>query len=284
MALQKIVNKQLAVGMEGEFFDNSPKRVRTFAVFGTAAAKATGTLTTTGNFSASDTVTIGVQTYKFVASLTTSPAAVPYEVLLGNSAAASLTNLEKAVNGTGTAGTDYGEGTLANALATAVATDSTLVVTAKAEGVDGNSIATAESSSAASFAAETLTGGTAEAPAKIARAFTYTDVEGKAVIGGTGVFAGIAVNPKEYAMYNNFNASLVLPNGVAGQLCTFGHIFVRVTADISVGQAAFFSNTDGSIKGATAGTSVSGYTEIKNSKFVEVAVTAGKIAKLELGN
>lgn len=279
MALQTTVNKNLAIGMEGEFFDDSPRRVRAYAVFGTAAAKATGTLSTTGNFSANDTVTIGVQTYKFVASPTN-----PYDVDLGDNAAESLSNLEKAINGTGTAGTEYASGTAANALVTAVAATATLTVTAKNAGIDGNAIATTETGSACSFAAATLTGGTEDAPAKIARAFTYSDVEGKAVIGGSGVFAGIAVNPKEYAIYNNFNASLVLPNGVAGQLCTFGHINVRVTADVTIGQAAFYSNADGSIKGGTAGSSISGYTEIKNSKFVEINALAGKIARLELGN
>ena len=277
MALQTTVNKNYAVGMEGEFVDNSPRRVKTFAVFGTAEAKATGTLTVTGNFTADDTVTIGVQTYKFVASPSD-----PYDVDLGADAATSLANLEKAVNASGTAGTEYASGTAANALVTATSTATTLVVTAKTAGVIGNTIATTETGSACSFAAATLAGGVDAAEAKIGRAFTYSDVEGKAVIGGSGVFAGIAVNPKEYAIYNNFNASLVLPNGVSGQLCTFGRIFVRVTANVSVGQAAFYSNTDGSIKGATSGSSVSGYTEIANSMFTDRDVLANGIAVLQL--
>jgi hypothetical protein len=282
MALQTTVNKQLAKGMEGEFYDNSPRRVRTYRLVGTdEVVKAKATLTTTGNFSANDTVTVGVQTYTFKAEPSSA-----YEVLLGASAAASLTNLEKAINGTGTAGTTYGTGTAANALCTAAATSTTLVVTAKNPGYEGNSIAVAETGSASSFSGETLSGGSAVVNAKIGLAYTSNGTEGEAIVGGSGVFLGIAVNPKEFAIYNNFAPSMVLPNGTAGQLCTFGHVFVRVTADISIGQAAYFNTTTGEIKGATAGTDLSGsgFTEIKNSRFVEEAVTAGKIAKLELGN
>mgnify|MGYP003292592714 CR=1 FL=1 len=280
MALQQTVNKNLAVGMEGEFYDNSPRRVSTARLVGTdSVVKAKATLTTTGNFSANDTVTVGVQTYTFKAE----PASA-YDVDLGTDAATSLANLEKAINLTGTAGTTYGTGTLANALCTATATSTTLVVTAKEPGYEGNSIAVAETGSACSFDGETLSGGSAVVNAKIGLAYTSNGTEGEAIVGGSGVFMGIAVNPKEYAIYNNFAASMVLPNGTAGQLCTFGHIFVRVTADVSKGQAAFYNTTDGTIKGGTAGSSVAGHVEIKNSKFEDIAVSAGKIARLELGN
>ena len=280
MALQTTVNKQLAVGMEGEFYDNSPRRVRTARLVGTGeVVKAKATLTTTGNFTANDTVTVGVQTYKFVASPTNA-----YDVDLGTDAATSLSNLEKAINASGTAGTEYAAGTLKNALCTATATSTTLVVTAIEPGYEGNSIAVAETGSACSFDGETLSGGSAVVNAKIGLAYTSNGTEGEAVVGGSGVFMGIAINPREYANYNNFAASMVLPNGTAGQLRTFGHIFVRVSADVSMGQAAFYNTTDGTIKGGTAGSSVTGHVEIKNSKFVDIAVSAGKIAKLELGN
>lgn len=281
MGFQKQVNKKLALGKVGEFYDDSPRRVTPVKVIGTTSAKAKATLTTTGNFSADDTVTIGVQTYKFVASL--SSPAVAYEVALGASASASLTNLEKAINGTGTAGTEYSTGTEKNALATASATTSTLVVTAKADGAEGNSIAVAETSSSATFGTDsTLAGGTDEVKAKIGVAFTF-NAEGEARVGGTGVFMGIAVNPEDYAIYNNFNPTMEIPSGIAGQLCTFGHILVKVTDSITVGQVAFYNNNDGTIKGGTAGASVAGYTEIKNSKFINFNAGANEVAVLELG-
>lgn len=281
MGFQKQVNKKLALGKVGEFYDDSPRRVTPIKVVGTTSAKAQATLTTTGNFSANDTVTVGVQTYKFVASL--SSPAVAYEVVLGASASASLLNLEKAINGTGTAGTEYSTGTEKNALATASATTSTLVVTAKVDGAEGNSVAVAETGSSATFGTDsTLAGGSDEVTAKIGVAFTF-NAEGEAKVGGTGVFMGIAVNPEDYAIYNNFNPTMEIPSGIAGQLCTFGHILVKVTDSVTVGQVAFYNNNDGTIKGGTAGASVAGYTEIKNSKFINFNAGANEIAVLELG-
>lgn len=100
---------------------------------------ARGTLTTTGNFTANDEVTIGAITYKFVAS----PSAA-YDVDLGATAAISLSNLEKAVNATGTAGTEYAAGTLINAQASAVATATTLVITSKLPDTSGNAVVLTE--------------------------------------------------------------------------------------------------------------------------------------------
>lgn len=118
---------------------------------------------------------------------------------------------------------------------------------------------------------------------KIGVAFTSVTAEDEAQVGGAGRFLGIAVNPKEYARYNNFNATMEIPDGVAVQLCTFGHILVKVAGDTTAGQVAFYSTTDGTIKGGTAGATVSGFVEIKNSSF-QTSALSGKIAKLELGN
>ena len=101
---------------------------------------AVGTLTTTGNFTANDEVTIGAITYKFVAS----PSAA-YDVDLGGTAAASLANLYAAINASGTAGTEYAAGTLANTQVDAIATTATtLTVRAKNtttySGTAGNAI------------------------------------------------------------------------------------------------------------------------------------------------
>ena len=274
MALQTSVNKQLAVGMVGEFVDDTPRRVDPAIAYGTKAVKATGTLTTTGAFTATETVTIGVQTYTFVAS---DPDASDYE-FTGTNAATALTNLAKLVNG-------EPEGSVANALVTASATETTLVVTAKNSGTAGNSIATTETCTNASFGGATMSGGVDGAVAKIGLAYTSTDTEGEAVIGGSGVFLGIAVNPKEYIRYNNFNATMDIPYGATAQLCTFGRIFVQVTDSVTKGQACYFSTSYGTLKGANAGTDLSGsgYTEIKNSKFMASA-SAGEVVALELGN
>lgn len=278
MTLQKQVNKELALGMAGEFYDDSPRRVTTYKGFGTKPVKATGTLTASSTGPANnDTVTIGVQTYTFKTTLSTP--AVAYEVALGTSTATALENLAKAING-------ELEGTPKNVLVTASATSTTVVVTAIEAGADGNSIATTEAGTNLAFGGATLSGGVTSVNAKIGVAYTSLDAVDEAKVGGSGVFLGIAVNPKEYIRYNNFEATMEIPNGVGVQLCTFGHILVRVVGNVSIGQAGFFNTSTGEIKGATSGTDLSGsgFTEIKNSKFIIKSALATEIAVLELGN
>lgn len=275
MALQTQVKKELALGMAGEFYDDSPRRVTAYKGFGVKPVKATGTLTASSTGPANnDTVTIGVQTYTFK----TSPANA-YEVAVGTSTATALENLAKAING-------ELEGTPKNVLVTASATSTTVVVTAIEAGADGNSIATTETGTNLAFGGATLSGGVTAVNAKIGVAYTSLSAEDEAGVGGTGVFLGIAVNPKEYIRYNNFEATMEIPNGVAVQLCTFGRVLVKVVGNVSVGQAGYFNATTGEIKGANAGTDLSGtgFTEIKNSKFIVKSALATEIAVLELGN
>lgn len=275
MALQTQVNKELALGMAGEFYDDSPRRVTTYKGFGAKPVKATGTLTASSTGPANnDTVTIGVQTYTFK----TSPASA-YEVEVGDTVAKSLENLAKAING-------ELEGTPKNVLVTASATSTTVVVTAIEAGADGNSIVTTETGTNLAFGGATLSGGVTAVNAKIGVAYTSLDAVDEAKVGGSGVFLGIAVNPKEYVRYNNFEATMEIPDGVGVQLCTFGRVLVKVVGNVSIGQAGYFNTTTGEIKGANAGTDLSstGFTEIKNSKFIIKSALATEIAVLELGN
>ena len=263
--MQKTVNKKYALGMPGEFYDDSPRRVSTFTLkrnITTAGVKATGTLTATANFSSSETVTVGNTTYTFGSSAG--------NIAVGADLATSLASLAAAIN--------------ADGLVTAAATATTIVLTAKEAGTAANSIATTETCTNASFGGATLSGGVDEVVKnpKVARAFTYLENEGEAGVGGTGLFAGLLVEPKGFARYNNFAPTMEVSDGVAGQLCTFGHVLVDVADAVSIGQTAFFSQADGSIIGGTAGSSISNYTEIKNSKFVFFAAAAGETAVLEL--
>lgn len=275
MALQTQVKKEFALGMAGEFYDDSPRRVTAYKGFGVKPVKATGTLTATSTGPANnETVTVGVQTYTFK----TTPASA-YEVEVGDTVAETLSNLADAING------DL-EGTPKNVLATASATSTTVVITAIEAGADGNSIATTETCTNASFGGATLSGGVTAVNAKIGVAYTSLTAEDEAGVGGTGTFLGIAVNPKDYVRYNNFEATMEVPNATAVQLCTFGRVLVKVVGNVSIGQAGYFNTTTGEIIGATAGTNLSGsgYTEIKNSKFIIKSALATEIAVLELGN
>jgi flagellin len=115
--------------------------------------------TPAGVAAAGNTVTVGTQTYTFVAALNSTPTA--NEVLVGANEAASLNNLANAVNGGSGAGATYGSPTVANASATAIATATTVTFTAINNGTTGNSIASSATGSGNTFGATVFSGGAA---------------------------------------------------------------------------------------------------------------------------
>lgn len=122
----------------------------------TAAVAATGVLTGTSNFADTETVTIDTKVYTFQTTLTN----VDGNIQIGGSLAASLQNLFDAINLTGTPGTQYAASMTLHPTVTATANDATtLTVTAKAAGTFGNTIATTETATNASWGGATLSGG-----------------------------------------------------------------------------------------------------------------------------
>lgn len=118
---------------------------------------ATGTLTVTGNAVAAETVTIGTKTYTWRASVTTTA----NEVLVGGTASASLDNLKSIINLDGNTAV-YGSSTTVNAdVRASTKTATTLFLVAKVGGTAGNSLATTETMTNASFGGATLSGGAA---------------------------------------------------------------------------------------------------------------------------
>ncbi len=114
------------------------------------------------NVSSGDQVTIGIHTYTFRTALTvlTGGNQVPYEVLIGASADASLTNLAAAINGSAGAGSTYAAGTPVNTNVTSGAVSShTITLTAITLGTGPNTVATTETSAHLSFGGATLSGG-----------------------------------------------------------------------------------------------------------------------------
>lgn len=134
-------------------------------------AKATGTITTTGVFTGGETFSIAGIQYTMKATLS-SPAQA-FEVLIGASAAASLDNIQSAVNGGGTAyptaadgvgeGSTYSVGTYRHpyVVATTNANDSQ-VFQARDYGTVANQYDTVEACANASFGAAKMSGGVAE--------------------------------------------------------------------------------------------------------------------------
>lgn len=103
-----------------------------------------------------------------------------------------------------------------------------------------------------------------------------------AVLGGEGVFAGIAVNSKEYPIIG-LEASLAFTKGAIAQLATMGHIIVKCTNEVAVGNACFYNTTDGTLSAAASGTEVDNSKEIPNSQFIFVSAEEGEVAVLQLG-
>jgi hypothetical protein len=115
----------------------APEYTATFATATAASAVLTSDTTAVTNGSK---VTVDDVTYTFVTALTTDPATVPNEVLIGANSDESLTNLKLAINGEGTEGTNYSTDTeQPTAVTAAVDTDAnTVTVTATTKGVVGN--------------------------------------------------------------------------------------------------------------------------------------------------
>jgi len=121
-----------------------------------AAAKASKDIVFSGTGTDGDTVTIAGVVY----ILKDAPAAA-YDVQIGASAAVTAVNLNAAINASGTEGTEYFTGTLANPAAVSTVDTATVTVTARAAGANGNLIAVAEDSTQAAWAggATALSGG-----------------------------------------------------------------------------------------------------------------------------
>lgn len=125
---------------------------------------AVGTLTSTA-IANNDTVTIGTVVYKWTSGAvdTGTPAGTvgnPWLVALGASLSASLDNLSKAIDASGTAGTTYSSVLTAHTgVNPSTLTATTLKVQAKVAGAAGNAIATTETSGTAAWGGAVLAGG-----------------------------------------------------------------------------------------------------------------------------
>lgn len=118
--------------------------------------RAAGTLTATLNFANTETVTIDGQTYTFQTTLTN----VARNVQIGADLATSLRNLFNAINRGAGAGSQYAAATEQHpSVYAASRTITTLVVNARVPGTPGNSLATTEVATNASWGAATLAGG-----------------------------------------------------------------------------------------------------------------------------
>lgn len=123
------------------------------------SVKATATITSDATApSDGDTVTIGNKTYTFKTALTLSTSA--NQVLIAGSAANALQNLKRAIDHTGTPGTDYGSETLEHTQVDgSTLTATQLTVVAVTAGETANTYAVSTASDHLSWATPTLVNG-----------------------------------------------------------------------------------------------------------------------------
>lgn len=109
---------------------------------------------------------------------------------------------------------------------------------------------------------------------------------GTARVGGTGVFAGVLINPKEYPLRgvvgNPLGASLVLPDYSIGDLMNMGYIWVNLPAPANVGDLVTYDTTTGALNSIVATTRFTGSIAAGGSSTADVltvtAVSAGLLA------
>lgn len=83
------------------------------------------------------------------------------------------------------------------------------------------------------------------------RAFTWVSgQEGVAQAGGTGVFAGYLINPKQHASYGTtaggpLAPTLTLPNEAVADILNMGCIFVLLPAPAAIGDLVIYNTTTG---------------------------------------
>jgi len=118
---------------------------------------------------------------------------------------------------------------------------------------------------------------------KIGCVFTQAEADGQAVVGGDGVFAGILVNPKEHVNQANLSASLELPDGSQGGLCTMGHVYVKSATAFAPGYVAAYANATGAISAYASASSIPETSTQIPAQFVKISGSANGVGILEIG-
>ncbi len=107
-------------------------------------------------------------------------------------------------------------------------------------------------------AAGVIVDSTSAADNVFGRAMTYNDNTVESVqAGGSGVFAGILIHPKAYAI-----DGVAMPNGAQGEVLFMGEVYVELTTTGGeIGAAVWFDAATGELGHGTAGT---GQTQVPN--------------------
>ena len=125
----------------------------------------------------------------------------------------------------------------------------------------------------------------------IGRAVTQlAATDGVAVAGGTGTFAGILTNSKQYASLGGasgpLSPTLTLPNELPVQGTTFASgIAVITSTTANIGDGVAYANATGILAAAPGGTPPASHTLIPGASFIRRNITtAGTIGIIQLLN
>lgn len=124
----------------------------------------------------------------------------------------------------------------------------------------------------------------------IGRAFTHiAGNDTQVAAGGTGAFAGILFNSKEYVTSGPstgaLDPTLTLPNNTTVDLLQMGYVFVSLTNLAAIGNDVHFVQADGTMLAAAAGSTPSaGNTKVPNATVVEYNTTGAGLAVIRLTN
>ena len=109
---------------------------------------------------------------------------------------------------------------------------------------------------------------TTEANNVFGRAFTYKTKSVESVqAGGTGLFAGLMVNPKAHAINTLAATTDSVSNGRVSEFCVKGEVYVLLSVGtaVTIGDPVYFVNADGTLG---AGTAAAGQTQIAGATVV----------------
>lgn len=115
--------------------------------------------------------------------------------------------------------------------------------------------------------------------------YAYSVVsEGLAMVGGTGAFAGILVNPKSYATSGtsadgSLAPTLILPRYTQGELVTMGEVVVYLDTAAAIGDGVFYTDATGAL---SAGIASTGQTQIVGAKVSRYTLAGAGLATIEL--
>ncbi len=263
--------------------------LNTVATTGTALRTVWADTTLGGGTGASDpgvttgaaTVTIGTITYTQVDALSETYGAtpVPYQILRGASEATMLDALKLAINGTGTAGTDYSTGTVAHPFVVATTNaDDSQIIRSRTPGIGNNTLATTETMANTAWGGTTLggagnTAGVTTAGSQfVINGRTYTAViELSESLGAAAIADQILWVTSEAVFLDNIKLAINASGAVGTDYSTGTTANVDVTATTNTDTVQTFLAK----KGGTVGNAITTTENIANYAFTSTVMASG---------